>query len=634
LAHDKITVDEPLISTDVDSLIRTLSERRRMSLEDLKHSCKIDTKTMEKWLAVLEDEGYINVEYGIRGTFVNWIGLGMESNSDNYVVDAAPNVVRNEMPKQKEPAEPAKEQISEPPSQVPESPAVEDSIDTSIVSEDTIPQKMEEVPEIKPAEEYVEPIDADESPEPEELLSEYLARKKEKGSIDIDNLRAAILTKLDKEDPAPVDAPMENEPEVAVEEETEIESESEPDPEPPRAVREQVDVRELMNAYLSEINSEKEAIEALRREKETIYQDKFNVIEGKMQSDVAVLSEKIIEKQSRIAELKERVLELPDKVDDLNRLQNEMDRLKKEGRMALERTKRKADEFIGNITSSRSTIEERIGSVTSIMDNQFNKVQEFEGLTASLDAKTVQMRAAMENAQIQVQEIQSTVDTLKSDLALVEQMKTEIYAMTDAIRTTVANCGEELSALEAELEGIEKMEHWVQEYVRDYETKVDEIEAYISRSDDDLAELKSASEAIYMKEYLEQLESLTEDYQNALAETVSREQDIDEKISVSKSRITELVRESQDMIRKVKSGMSTSVDYNNLLASIKQRTSKIKAVVAEKQSERSSLNEDTRNTRKTVNPVAAVTSKAKSKPAPKAKTRPASKASKSTKKKK
>jgi len=631
LAHDKITVDEPLISTDVDSLIRTLSERRRMSLEDLKHSCKIDTKTMEKWLAVLEDEGYINVEYGIRGTFVNWIGLGMESNSDNYVVDAAPNVVRNEMPKQKEPAEPAKEQISEPPSQVPESPAVEDSIDTSIVSEDTIPQKMEEVPEIKPAEEYVEPIDADESPEPEELLSEYLARKKEKGSIDIDNLRAAILTKLDKEDPAPVDAPMENEPEVAVEEETEIESESEPDQEPLRAVREQVDVRELMNAYLSEINSEKEAIEALRREKETIYQDKFNVIEGKMQSDVAVLSEKIIEKQSRIAELKERVLELPDKVDDLNRLQNEMDRLKKEGRMALERTKRKADEFIGNITSSRSTIEERIGSVTSIMDNQFNKVQEFEGLTASLDAKTVQMRAAMENAQIQVQEIQSTVDTLKSDLALVEQMKTEIYAMTDAIRTTVANCGEELSALEAELEGIEKMEHWVQEYVRDYETKVDEIEAYISRSDDDLAELKSASEAIYMKEYLEQLESLTEDYQNALAETVSREQDIDEKISVSKSRITELVRESQDMIRKVKSGMSTSVDYNNLLASIKQRTSKIKAVVAEKQSERSSLNEDTRNTRKTVNPVAA---KAKLKPTPKAKTRPASKASKSTKKKK
>ncbi|VVC03992.1 Chromosome partition protein Smc [Candidatus Bilamarchaeum dharawalense] len=601
MTQDKITVDEPLISTDVDSLIRTLSERKRVSLNDLRQLCKIDKKTMEKWLAVLEDEGYINVEYGIRGTFVNWVGLGMETTT-NYVVDSAPPTTP-----QPTPEEPS-------PTNVP--PTVDQPVqeEVSTITEDT-PEASESVDSDSESDvsSYEETVDdsSEGGPEPEELLSEYLARKKEKGSLDVNDLRATILTKLDDGEDSPEDLIFSGS--TQKEEPKEVESVEEPEPpvaqpEPIKSIREQIDVRELMSAYLAEINKEKAEIDALKKEKEALYRDKFATIEGKMQADIAVLSEKVIEKQSRIAELKERVLELPDKVDELNRLQREMDRLKKEGRMALDRTKRKADEFVSTINDSRIEVEDKVREVDSVLSAQSDKLKEFETLSSSLDSKSEKLRTSLDNAKAQVDELSATMSTLLTDLQQVEQMKSEINSMTDMVKSSVADRGEELKALEAELEGIAKMEHWVQEYVRDYEEKVDEIEDYVSRSDDELADLKSAAESVYMREYLGQLESMTEDYQNALYDTVSKEQDIDKKITDSKSRITELVKESQDLIKKVKSEVPGSSGYDRLLARVKEKTGKVKSVIVEKQSERAKLSEDSKNTRRTP-PMSKTTSK-------------------------
>ncbi len=64
--------DEPLIITEVDRLITTISEHKRITLEDLQRICKIDKKSTDKWVRVLEDEGYVNIEYKLGATYIVW----------------------------------------------------------------------------------------------------------------------------------------------------------------------------------------------------------------------------------------------------------------------------------------------------------------------------------------------------------------------------------------------------------------------------------------------------------------------------------------------------------------------------------------------------------------------------------
>ncbi|MFH0884548.1 MAG: hypothetical protein V1861_02465, partial [Candidatus Micrarchaeota archaeon] len=328
MAHDKITVDEPLISTDVDSLIRMIAERKRIPLNELRSMCKIDKKTLDKWIAVLEDEGYISIEYGLRGTNVLWRDVpGAASEEKNYRMVGPRSQVPNEPPFEPAPQRPRAPESSE-----------EFSVDSekddepqSAAAQDAAEAKKDEVNS-----EFTVETPLEEEPEPEELLSEYLARKRTSGSEDVEDIKSIILTSLKgdskKEEPKEAsDGPEEpDEPEndtkddslselvksveddsareSAQEDEAEAEEEPEDAPIKPSYSKETlrpekeraVDVRELMGSYMDEINKEKTKIETLKKERESLYREKFATMEGKMQADIVVLTEKIIEKESKI----------------------------------------------------------------------------------------------------------------------------------------------------------------------------------------------------------------------------------------------------------------------------------------------------------------------------------------------
>jgi hypothetical protein len=678
LAHDKITVDEPLISTDVDSLIRTIAEKREVPLTELRQLCKIDKRTMDKWIAVLEDEGYISIKYGLGGTNVLWKGIdefsheekvsGIEATSgqtqSNQSSVKETEIQTSTQPTNDEP--PTSEQVSETvsaisqiadevsqddkPTPTESSMESEHNQITTAVAEATTTEEVNE--------EFTSETPLEEEPGPEELLSQYLAKKREGGSADIDDLKSSILTSLeenekgkskDKEESSSYhsisagddadddsdgddqrDDKLEPKTEVAdVQDESEVDATSDEDgtraasesdvqeitptfsretaahvlkPEEKERI---ADVRELMATYLEEINREKAKIESLKKEREALYREKFATMEGKIQADMVVLTERVIDKETKIADLKERVLELPDKVDQLNRLQQQMEKLKKEGRDALQRTKTKADEFIVGVSESKSEIESKIATISSTMEARSDKLQELEKLSTSLDAKAEKVRSALESARAQVDDITTAMSALMVDLHQIEQTKNEILLQTHTIKQTVASHGAELESLEKELEGIARLEHWVQEYIRDYEQKIEDVEEYISKSDEELIELKEAAESLYVKKYLGELENMTDSYQSELADALSRDQTIEQKVSDSRSRIANLVRESQEMIKKLKSEipMRSEKDFSALAARVKARTSKTKSLIEEKQQEREKLSDDSAKTRKT-KPVA------------------------------
>jgi len=579
LSHDKVTVDEPLISTDVDNLIRTIAERKKVALSDLRDICKIDKRTMDKWIAVLEDEGYVSVEYGLRGTYVHW------------KLDAGV----------KQPVAAEEEIKPEPIEEIDSA----DSGDVHVEFRESAP--MEEPEESQ--KETAESESGDDS-EPEELLSQYLA-KKFRGE-DHDNIKSKILTNLEDEKSG-AGAVESREDEKTGPETTEDLSEEEapvlrpgaPKKPMPTQKMAAADMREVISTYMQEIGREKAKIESLKKEREALYRDKVAVIEGKMQADIVVLTEKILEKQSKVAEIKESVLELPDKVDELDKLQKQMDALKSEGREALERTKKKAEQYISSVESSKEDIEEKVSDVKESLDEQSARLKSFEVLGASLDAKAGKVKDALESVKSQVEDLGNAMDALSSDLESVEEAKSEIASMTESVKGKVASHGAELVSLEEELAGVERVERWIQEYVNDYSRKIEEIERYVARSEGELEELREAAEALYMKKYIGELENMSDSYESELSDAVSKDKDIEQKISESRSRINDLAQESQQMIRKLR-GEVPATDYDSLVTRVKEKTAKVSRVIDEKRQERAKLSEDSGRTRKSVKPFRKV----------------------------
>ena len=195
--------------------------------------------------------------------------------------------------------------------------------------------------------------------------------------------------------------------------------------------------------------------------------------------------------------------------------------------------------------------------------------------------------------------LNSTVASLATDLQQIEEAKSNIASMTEDVKSGVATHGEELESLEQELEGIARMEQWVEEYVSDYEAKIEDIENYVSRGDEELSELREAAESVYMKKYLGELAEIAGAYQDQLGDAAAKDRSIEEKISLSQSRIADLVQDSHAMVKKLSGETASAKDFSSISARLKEQTARVKGIIGEKRQERAKLADDSRTTRKT-----------------------------------
>ena len=574
------------ISTDIDHLIRTIADRRRIPLKELQKECNIDKKNLDKWMGVLEEEGYIIIQYGLSGTFVIWRGeeevekdvVQEPKYDEEYEHVEEPVTFSNEMPMEDITEEPEPPVAPEPPAPSEEEPTVE---------EEPVVEDVEEA-------------------EPEDLLNAYLEKKRSGEETD---LKSNILEDLQEEPekPEPPEAPSEpEEPDDETDHGIDFskigEDVEEPVPHTIRPTRESqaADIKELMSSYMKEINREKAQINELKKEKEALLRDTIAPLEGRMQAEIVALTEKIIEKRSRIAELKEHVLELPDKIDEVENLQEGLDRLKEESARALTRTRDKAESYLSNIERSREEIKQRVTDVHSSIEEQTERLDGLEKTSEKLAQQSEKIKISVDAARKQVDQINSAMQDLNSELAALEESKAEIDEMKDAIRDTIGSHGEELEELDAEVEEIGKVEQWVNEYIRDYETKISQIESYVEKSDEELSDLRESAESLYLQKYLGELENMTEAYEAGIEEAVEKERDLDTRIVESKDRIAALVKESREMMKTLRGESDEDGDnYAAILSKIKRKTAKVKKVVEEKSNERKKLTEDSKKTRKT-----------------------------------
>src|SRR3989344_7463494 len=67
-----MALDDLLISTGVDHLIKLIKERQRMEIGAIAEELKLPLRTVEDWSHVLEEEGLVTIEYKLTKIYLVW----------------------------------------------------------------------------------------------------------------------------------------------------------------------------------------------------------------------------------------------------------------------------------------------------------------------------------------------------------------------------------------------------------------------------------------------------------------------------------------------------------------------------------------------------------------------------------
>ncbi len=594
---DKITVNGALVSTDVDRLIRTISEKRRIELAELERLTGMDRRAIDKWVRVLEDEGYISIVYGLRGTNILWLGeearhsdkdldaalSGMETKQTHEAYDE----VFSEISKGDESERRLEEYLKRKQAQRDDEGDIKSSILGKLDS-----RRDSGVRSVASA--HPDAPEGPEGPEPERMESAIETKRQ-----DFQVVAREMLTErkeLEAEEQSFAAVPHD-----------EVEQRAEPDAVEPEKVRkparmtgESAKAKELVNAYLNEMNKERANLEKLKAEKDRVYRERYLSLESKVEADIASITERILEKEGRVLALKERVLELPDKVEEVEKVHRMITKLETDGREVLKKARADVEAFMETVDASKEELEGRMADARSKIDGEKGRIAELKRLSGDVEGRVADLRKSADETQEQIGELNSAMKELLSDLEDATQMKVEIADMVDRVRSSMDSKEAELDGLEGQMASIEKVEKWVREYVKDYESKIDGITSYVRAGDDELSALQESAEAAYIKKYLRELDGMTANYDSELNRATGEEKDVESKIADSKRRLADLVRDSKEMIAKLRTDTSGIADFETVRQEAQNKLGSVTQLLAEKETERQMLGEDIRAARGTV----------------------------------
>ncbi len=594
MEDNTIRTDDALISTDVDKLMRIISEKKKLSLGELHRLSGMKSRNaLETWVKVLEDEGYVRMDYGLMGTQIRWIGMTYHPPS------AEKTIVEAKMADAEQDDESAYT-------------AVDDTKDEFSVKEPVTQTASE-----------------DDDVSPEELLERYVRRRRtvniddendidengdddvknsimkniledEKSASDDEELTPATIVEEETIEPAVLE---ETEEDVKEADETEedvkeleddiLEAEPEEAEEVhgPKSVYDG-DVKDLISAYMEEIKEEKQKLGQMRKKKEMFYKDELSALERKAEGELVSFMDYIIKHENKLLEVKEGVLDLPEKVEDAVKIQSELDRLRVEGKKSLSETKKKVADFVDTMKTTEKQMKESIANLRSSIDEGEKRVDALERLRESIDARSEKLSASMETVRSRVADLNEKMSSLEQYTAESNEVKSEIEKQVDQLESDIKQKENEISEIENELGEVSKLSVWVKEYLNDYDSKISEIDNYVAKSDQEISSLKAAAEAKYIKKYLGELEGISDKYSDSLAHAVHTEKELNDEIEKSKQRIAQLIKESQKLMRKIGGELNEAPDYDAVKQRLSSKTAKMKKTVEEKSREKGGLAEE------------------------------------------
>ncbi|MGV8176361.1 MAG: hypothetical protein ACP5NX_01000 [Candidatus Bilamarchaeaceae archaeon] len=553
---DKITADDALISTDIDRIIKAISKTRRMELKDLESETHISHKNLEKWVRILEDEGYVKIEYRLTRTYVVWTG-----EQDAGVYAEVPIEKKNHPePKAMEP----KEEF------LPELPKEED-----------IPLEIKEEPEAKPIPETAPPKDekrrahipldvpedeGGDSPELQKLIEDEMI-----GPVRHDGPEARFRTHQQKE-------------KAVLKEETVPEIK-------------EAGVKQRLKESLDEINRQRMLLEELKKEKEGLYTRGYLDTEKRLDAGLGTLNQRILEKEERILGLKEKIFALPHEIEDVERLQKTIKKVEKDGKALLEGTRSKVDAFLREIEETGEEVEGKVTTLRERISKERNAVAALSKSREQYLQDEEKLSGALEEMGSKIEDLKTMYEAAGESLKDTVEARMEITEMLNEVNYSMERKEKQVDELEAQLGEIRKVESWIREYLDDYERKIDSIADYIRNSGDEIAEVRESAEKEYLRKYLNELERIASEYEKELDGVKREEGDVERRMRDTKARIEELLVDSQDLMRKLRAE-SAGETYEEVARRKKARSDEVRRMFEEKQAQGEKLSEDVKGTKR------------------------------------
>ncbi len=595
------TFDEDIISTDIDRIIKIVSNRKKISLNDLEKQTGINRKVLETWVKVLEDEKVISVDYGLTSKTISWMGGDAEeiemqveekeiiqSHWKSHVQEqksAGTNFDSYSSESEYEKVNGTKETKIAP----------NISSLKQIMMDDVSDQATE-----KEAKEESKQISLDfDAP----IIDSEITMSD--SNVLVQEEKETETAKTVEPEPSVIQTP------VKVEKISDLQKES-----APLSIREvikskeklvsiakaqvsdsKVNMKDAVSIYLREIGKQKGVLEQLKKEKEKIYDQRSKSLEAKVDSQIDSIAEKILEKEGRIIELKEQMLDLPDKVSELDKLQNLMGKIEVESKDAIVKTRQKLSELAASIESSKSAVKSKMDQGNALISKEIQKINELEQIEARVLQSIEKANGSISQTKSELDKLNASVDQMSDEISHLTEMKTDISEICHSIKISVESKEQEISSLANELDDIGRIEQWISEYVNDYEQKIVEVTDYINRSEDEIGELRQASEAEYIKRYLAELDDITRNYEKESEEIEIQGQELDYSIGQAKQKLDALVNESKLLLKKYH-GQSGSVinraSFEETLSRVRQGAESVNKKLAEKSSEREKLKDEGR----------------------------------------
>jgi hypothetical protein len=343
--------DESLIITEVDRLITTISEAKRITLEELQQVCKIDKKSTDKWVRVLEDEGYVNIEYKLGATYIVWKSNETEENT---------SIV----------SEKESEEVRE----------IEEKVDSVVVEipkQEEADQSNGEETLAQPIEEEVALTKIDTKEDDYKVKTSFEEKENEEKVVEKPQKTEEIAQKIVAK-------------EVADVEEEEIKS--------PTLENE---ARDTIAHFIKEINQEKELISKYKLEKQALHQEKIINLERKVESDLGAITELILEKQGRIAKIKESIAKVPNKIDQIQEVHEQIIKAKEESQKALNRLKNQNDIILDEIEENKNEMEAKLNEIEAKAEDARERLSKINGA----DRETLLSINALEERAAEIEKI-------------------------------------------------------------------------------------------------------------------------------------------------------------------------------------------------------------------------------------